>query len=302
MSSTHHFCNMEARVGNPVLRTYGSNDVTYEFTATTFTKTSRLPFNDKRLDGTDYVWFRSWNHERITNEARALELVRRRTTIPVPKLLDHGIHPDGRRYLVTELIEGVLLNKFRDRSCSMPEARKHSDGTPCNTCLDQAYSNALGFIRDTVVPQLAELKSKERGILGFVMPPSWLSPDVQPPWKGNVEYWQTLPLKVPKYEFQHGDLAAHNLIMDPQTLQAKALIDWEYAGFFPPGMERWPATLDSDVYRKRGDRLADAIAEFLRVEYLECYMKWSNKAELDRLIELGDLPHPDRLAGSKKSD
>lgn len=40
------------------------------------------------------------------------------------------------------------------------------------------------------------------------------------------------------------DIAAHNIIMDPQTLQVKALIDWGYTGYFPPGMERWPRTLE----------------------------------------------------------
>ena len=59
----------------------------------------------------------SRNHERITNEAKALELAARETTIPVPRLLDHGIHPDGRRYLVTELIEGLTLDEFQNRPC-----------------------------------------------------------------------------------------------------------------------------------------------------------------------------------------
>jgi tRNA A-37 threonylcarbamoyl transferase component Bud32 len=234
------------------------------------------------------------NHDRITNEARALDLVNQKTTIPVPRLLSHGTHPDGRRYLVTEFIEGVLLDQFSGRGCSRPERHKHTDSIPCKTCSDQAYSNALDFIQGTVLPQLANLKSQNRGISGFVMPPSWLSPDVQPPWRGK-EYFKTLPLKVAEYVFQHGDIAAHNLIMDPQTLQVKALIDWEYAGFFPPGMERWPGTLDFHVYRNRGSHLAHAITEFLATEYLECYDNWNDKAELDTLVELGELPHPDRL-------
>lgn len=34
--------------------------MTYEFTATTFKKTSRLPFNDPYPDGTPFIWFRPW--------------------------------------------------------------------------------------------------------------------------------------------------------------------------------------------------------------------------------------------------
>lgn len=86
-------------------------------------------------------------------------------------------------------------------------------------------------------PQLSNLTSQQRGIDGFVMPPSWLSPDIQPPWKGK-KYWKILPLEKPKYILQHGDIPAHNLMMDPQTLQPKVLLDWEYTGYFPPGIEK----------------------------------------------------------------
>ena len=220
----------------------------------------------------NYSLFR--NHERIANEVRALQLVLKDTTIPVPKLIDYGAYSDGRRYLVTERIDGVTLNRLLG-------TRHESD----------AYKNALCFINNTVLTQLEKLKSKERGIDGFVMPPSWLSPDLQPPWKGKTT-WKTLPLNEPEYVFQHGDLAAHNIIMDPETLQVNALIDWEYAGFFPPRMQRWPGTLDKTFYDNRGDELAGAISEFLADEYLECYNGWENKAELDDLIQAGMLPDP----------
>lgn len=236
----------------------------------------------------------SRNHERITNEAKALELVARETTIPAPRLLDHGIHPDGRRYLITELIEGVLLNHLQTKACSQPEEQKHSEETPCNTCLKEAFSNAIQFIETIVLPQLAKLKSRERGIDGFVMPPSWMSPDMEPPWAGKTS-WKTPPLEEAEYVFQHGDLdlAAQNLIMDPQTLQVKALIDWEYAGFYPVGMEFWPGTLDQATYRQRGSKVASVIAKCLPEEYLECYEAWADKEQLRKLIEEGELPHPD---------
>ncbi len=37
--------------------------------------------------------------------------------------------------------------------------------------------------------------------------------------------------------FCHGDLSAHNVIVDPETLKVKAIIDWEYAGFYPKEFE-----------------------------------------------------------------
>lgn len=138
------------------------------------------------------------------------------------------------------------------------------------------------------------MKSQERGIDGFVMPPSWLAPDAELPWQGKKS-WKILPLEKPEYIFQHGDIAAQNIIMDPQTLQVKALIDWEYAGYFPPGMERWPGTLDSDAYRKRRRNLARSIAKFLPEDYLECYNCCREKEELRRLVETGELPNPEEL-------
>ncbi|KAJ5051004.1 uncharacterized protein L3040_002870 [Drepanopeziza brunnea f. sp. 'multigermtubi'] len=61
-------------------------------------------------DGTIFEWFRPFNHERITNEACSLELISRETTIPVPRLVDYGVHEDGREFLFTERVKAVLLS------------------------------------------------------------------------------------------------------------------------------------------------------------------------------------------------
>uniref|UniRef100_A0A8H7NQ26 Aminoglycoside phosphotransferase domain-containing protein n=1 Tax=Bionectria ochroleuca TaxID=29856 RepID=A0A8H7NQ26_BIOOC len=214
---------------------YQTEDTAYEFTTTTFRKTSRLTEDHPGPDGTIFKWFRSWNHERITNEAKAMQLVSRNTTIPLPRLIDHGEHPDGRRYLITERIEGLTLSEMQRRGCLRPPGQSHAGASvPCRQCFDQAHANAVDFINTVVLPQLATLTSRTRGIDGFVMPPRWLSPDAQPPW-GCMRRWRTLPRDEPEYVFQHGDLGAHNVMVSADTLQVAALIDWEHAGFFPPG-------------------------------------------------------------------
>lgn len=213
----------------------------------------------------------------------------------MPKLLGHGVHPDGRQYLVTEFIEGITLNQLSQLQCSFLGEQHYGSSSPCKTCLEQASSNALDFIQEIVLPQLAQLKSRQRGLEGFVMPPQWLAADIRPGWKGHR--WETLPLDEAKYVFQHGDLAPHNIMIDPQTLQVKALIDWEYAGYFLPGMERWSGTLDADAYEKRSSQFASAIAEFVPVDYLACYNKLDSKdrADWDELIAAGELPRQDQL-------
>lgn len=37
--------------------------------------------------------------------------------------------------------------------------------------------------------------------------------------------------------FCHNDLSMNNVIVDPDTLKINAIVDWEYAGFYPPEFE-----------------------------------------------------------------
>lgn len=37
--------------------------------------------------------------------------------------------------------------------------------------------------------------------------------------------------------FCHNDLSANNVIVDASSLKIKAIVDWEYAGFYPPEFE-----------------------------------------------------------------
>lgn len=36
-----------------------------------------------------------------------------------------------------------------------------------------------------------------------------------------------------EYAFCHNDLSQANIIVGPETLKIKAIVDWEYAGFWP---------------------------------------------------------------------
>lgn len=45
------------------------------------------------------------------------------------------------------------------------------------------------------------------------------------------------PREVKDLVFCHSDLSAHNVIVNPETLKINAIIDWEYAGFFPEEFE-----------------------------------------------------------------
>lgn len=49
--------------------------------------------------------------------------------------------------------------------------------------------------------------------------------------------WPRKVSKDSEYVFCHDDLSQHNIIVDPQTLKIRAIIDREYVGFFPEHFE-----------------------------------------------------------------
>jgi aminoglycoside phosphotransferase (APT) family kinase protein len=65
----------------------------------------------------------------------------------------------------------------------------------------------------------------------------------------------------------HKDLSANNVIVDPEMLKIKGIIDWEYAGFYPPEFE-------VPFYRRPGPSIAldgevddvDALMEMISKE------------------------------------
>jgi aminoglycoside phosphotransferase len=64
---------------------------------------------------------------------------------------------------------------------------------------------------------------------------------VIPPYRVMVkamrQQWKMKPRESEDLVFCHNDLSTHNIIVDPVTLKVKAIIDWEYAGFYPKEFE-----------------------------------------------------------------
>jgi thiamine kinase-like enzyme len=55
--------------------------------------------------------------------------------------------------------------------------------------------------------------------------------------KSGRQEWKMKPFESEELVFNHGDLSTYNVIVDPVTLKVKAVIDWEYAGFYPAQFE-----------------------------------------------------------------
>lgn len=79
---------------------------------------------------------------------------------------------------------------------------------------------------------LREIRSnKIGGPSGIVIPPYRVLDCT------DKDTWTLRSSESQEYVFCHNDLSQQNVIVDPHTLKINAIIDWEYAGFFPQYFE-----------------------------------------------------------------
>ncbi|KJZ72793.1 hypothetical protein HIM_07737 [Hirsutella minnesotensis 3608] len=146
--------------------------------------------------------------ERLINEAESLQFIQQHTDIPVPTVYCH-FEDDGAYYLITEYIEGVSMSE-------LPEEQK-------------------AIVREELESQRAKLKTLKScrlgGPSGIVIPPYRVLQ------RTETDHWCLRPSNQDEYVFCHNDLSQQNVIVNQDTLEIRAIIDWEYAGFFPPRFE-----------------------------------------------------------------
>ncbi|KAF5024782.1 hypothetical protein F66182_3160 [Fusarium sp. NRRL 66182] len=146
--------------------------------------------------------------ERLKNEAESLQYIRTHTDIPVPKVSCH-FEDDEAYYLITEFIDGVSMSE-------LPEERKAVVRGELDNC----------------VAKLKDLRScRLGGPSGIVIPPHRVLQ------RTTTDVWDLRASTLEEYVFCHNDLSQQNVIVDPNTLKIRAIIDWEYAGFFPARFE-----------------------------------------------------------------
>ncbi|KAI6609785.1 hypothetical protein MCOR14_012014, partial [Pyricularia oryzae] len=157
---------------------------------------------------------------RLQNEAATLQYIARNTNIPIPKLIG-SFEDDGAVHLITEHVEGVQMNE-----------------------LDQDQRKKVEKEVEFHLQTLKKLCSAEwGGPSGIVIPPYRVITDTfRPRW--NMQRRDSMDLV-----FCHNDLSTHNILVDKDTLKINAILDWEYAGFFPPQFE-------AEYFRRPGPSIA----------------------------------------------
>jgi hypothetical protein len=114
-------------------------------------------------------------HSCLYNEAAALALIRAKTTIMMPEILDYGMEFNGSAFLVTSTVRGMPADQVGTTQCPMPSVHHAVSSGPCSDCLQLAASTATRYIKDAVMPQLDTLTSNSTGLDGFVAPPPWVA-------------------------------------------------------------------------------------------------------------------------------
>ncbi|KAH8751110.1 kinase-like domain-containing protein [Diaporthe sp. PMI_573] len=160
------------------------------------------------------------NKERLINEAASLRYVRQHTNIPVPTVYC-DFEDEEAYYLITQWVDGVLMADLSEahKEVVAAEVEKHL------ATLHALKSHHLGGPTSIVIPPHRIWRQTERN--------SWTLQNSQ----------------LDEYSFCHNDLSQHNVIVNPDTLSIKAIIDWEYAGFYPVNFE-------SPFYRRLGPSAA----------------------------------------------
>lgn len=179
--------------------------------------------------------------ERLLNEYEALKFIAARTTIPVPKVLAFN-YVWGAYQLVMERVRGISLDCIK--------GVERAD----------AVLNAAKFITTIVLPQLQSLKSHTMGALtgNVILPDRIISRD-------NREHWAVRSECIPKFGFCHNDLTQHNILINPDTLQVEAIIDWEISGFYDPEFEAplWTKAWYEPGYHEIGSDSVPRLIRFL---------------------------------------
>lgn len=144
------------------------------------------------------------------NEAASLRYFRQHTNIPVPTVYC-DFEDDDAYYIITSYVEGASMSSLPEQQKAVVQKELEIHLTTLRTLT----SNRLGGPSGILIPPYRVLRRTEK------------------------DQWNLQPSDQEEYVFCHNDLSQQNVIVDSETLQIKAIIDWEYAGFFPSRFE-WP--------------------------------------------------------------
>ncbi|KAK3292985.1 kinase-like domain-containing protein [Chaetomium fimeti] len=144
--------------------------------------------------------------------------------------------------------------RIKNEADTLRYIRQHTD-IPVPTVYadfedDEAYYLVVEYVKGISMAHLPDdqmavgLRSDHiGGPSGIVIPPYRVMR------QATKDDWDLRRSEKKEYVFCHNDLSQHNVIVDPNTLKITAIIDWEYAGFYP-------ANFEMPFYRRDGPSVA----------------------------------------------
>lgn len=136
--------------------------------------------------------------ERLLNEAAAIIFIQEKTNIPVP-VLHCSFKDDDAVYLIMENVEGMSMAELGDeqRATVQQELEQH-----LQTMQSLRSSRIGGPSGIVLLPYRATLHS------------------IRDQWSPNESNSK-------EYVVCHNDLSQQNVVVDPDTMKIKAILDWE---------------------------------------------------------------------------
>ena len=194
-----------------------------------------------------------------------MEFVRRNTSIPVPKVYDI-LEDKENIYIVMEYIEGKMLAEVWTRLTSeqkgsivnqlkgyLAELRALSPPHPGR--VESVDGTEIG--NTTIGPNRGPFDSVESFHRARGYSHIRSSPDKYPRYK---DVFNRIKGKKYRTVFTHGDFSLHNILVN-KDMKIAAIIDWEFAGWYPEYWEYTQGHFSNTRYTefqdilKRGDIL-----------------------------------------------
>lgn len=188
-----------------------SSERHYTLTSSTFTKRElrqdELPVSKR----TGQKVQPRWSRERLENEAATLKFIAAKTSIPTPEFL--GLYEeDSLLHLRTNRVIGVSLDEIKEADAA------------------KAVAHVEEYLTSYILPQLRALRHNTIGSVDEGLP---LVPPSRITCRDKRSCWSRKSSLEQEFVFCHNDLSQHNIFVDPGTFDITAIIDWEFAGFFP---------------------------------------------------------------------
>ncbi|WWC62632.1 uncharacterized protein I303_105229 [Kwoniella dejecticola CBS 10117] len=200
----------------------------------------------------------------LQNEALALTWIRQNTKIPVPNIF--ACYEDrGCFYLIEDYAEDCI---------PATRSEKH---------LHPYISNQL----ETVLEELHRCRSSK--LCSFT--DQLHLPARMAQTKTFLSHLQYPEDERERYVLCHGDLGWQNVMVHPETGEIKAIIDWEFAGFWPVEIEGqyWRRFGTASAFRNEVDDV-DSIAELLYNLSVKGYFEEDYKSP--HVEDMERLPYP----------